>query len=83
VKAIGAFAELDGLLVKGMIRKDTLPPWQEYVFDRGKNEFRSRTGAPAIRAGTRLKVKLYRVDRSRGFIDFVPVVEGGRKRKRS
>lgn len=83
VKAIGAFAELDGLFVKGMIRKDTLPPWEEYFFDRGREEFRSRTGAPAIGAGQRLKVRLYRVDRGRGFIDFVPVTEGGRRRRKS
>ncbi len=83
VKAIGAFAELDGLFVKGMIRKDTLPPWEEYSFDRSREEFRSRTGAPVIGVGQRLKVRLYRVDRSRGFIDFVPVTEGGRKRKKS
>jgi len=83
VKAIGAFAELDGLFVKGMIRKDTLPPWEEYFFDRGREEFRSRTGAPVIGVGQRLKVRLYRVDRGRGFIDFVPVSEGGRKRKKT
>lgn len=83
VKAIGAFAELDGLFVKGLIRKDTLAPWQEYFFDRGREEFRSRTGAPVIGVGQRLKVRLYRVDRSRGFIDFVPVTEGGRQRKKT
>jgi ribonuclease R len=83
VKAIGAFAELDGLFVKGLIRKDTLPPWEEYFFDRGREEFRSRTGAPVIGVGQRLKVRLYRVDRSRGFIDFVPVTEGGRQRKKT
>jgi hypothetical protein len=33
--------------------------------------------------GQRLKVRLYRVDRSRGFIDFVPVTEGGRQRKKT
>jgi hypothetical protein len=69
--------------VKGLIRKDTLPPWEEYFFDRGREEFRSRTGAPVIGVGQRLKVRLYRVDRSRGFIDFVPVTEGGRQRKKT
>lgn len=83
VKAIGAFAELDGLYVKGLIRKDTLPPWEEYHFDRGREEFHSRAGAAPLAVGTRLKVRLYRVDRSRGFIDFVPVTESGRKRKKS
>lgn len=83
VKAIGAFAELDGLYVKGLIRKDTLPPWEEYFFDRGREEFRSRTGAPVIGVGQRLKVRLHRVDRERGFIDFVPATEGSRKRRKS
>ena len=83
VKAIGAFAELDGLYVKGLIRKDTLPPWEEYFFDRGRQEFRGRSGAPVIGVGQRLKVRLYRVDRERGFVDFVPATEGGRKRQKS
>ncbi len=83
VKPIGAFVELDGLYVKGMVRKDVLPPWEEYFFDRGREEFRSRTGASAIGAGKRLKVKLHRVDRGRGFIDFALAVEGGWKRKKT
>ncbi len=83
VKAIGAFVELDGLFVKGMLRKDVLPPWEEYFFDRGQEAFRSRTGAPVIGVGGRLKVKLHRVDRGRGFIDFALATEGGWKRKKT
>lgn len=83
VKPIGALVELDGLFVKGMIRKDALPPWQEYFFDRGREEFRSRGDAPAIGVGRRLKVRLHRVDRDRGFIDFAPATEGGWKRRKS
>jgi len=75
VKPIGAFAELDDLMVKGMIRKDDLPPRDEYFFDRSKDEFRSRAGGPPISVGKRIQVRLYRVNRSRGFIDFVPVSE--------
>jgi len=75
VKPIGAFAELDDLMVKGMIRKDDLPPRDEYFFDRSKDEFRSRAGGPPISVGKRIQVRLYRVDRGRGFIDFVPVTE--------
>lgn len=83
VKAIGAFAELEGLYVKGLIRKDALPPWQEYFFDRGRDEFRSRAGAPTLAVGGRLKVRLHRVDRERGFIDFAPAVEGSWKRRKT
>ncbi len=83
VRPIGAFAELDLLMVKGMIRKDDLPPRDEYFFDRGREEFRSRAGGPPIAVGQRLKVRLYRVNKSRGFVDFVPVSENQGKRVRS
>ena len=80
VMPVGAFAELDLLMVKGMIRKDDLPPREEYFFDRGRSEFRSRAGAPAIGVGARLQVRIYRVDKSRGFIDFAPISENAFKR---
>lgn len=85
VLPVGALAELDQLMVKGMIRKDDLPPREEYFFDRARSEFRSRAGSPPLAVGTRLKVRLYRVNKSRGFIDFVPVSANSRppKRRRS
>lgn len=85
VMPVGALAELDLLMVKGMIRKDDLPPREEYFFDRERSEFRSRAGSPPLGVGTRLKVRLYRVNKSRGFIDFVPLSENnhfsGKKRR--
>lgn len=72
VRPIGAFVELTNLMVKGMIRKDDLPPGPAYYFNRVKNEFRSRNNAPTIAPGSELKVKLHKVDRDRGFIDFIP-----------
>lgn len=72
MRPIGAFIELDELYVKGMIRKDDLPPTDEYFFDRVRDEFRSRTMAPTIGVGKQIKVRLYRVNRDRGFVDFVP-----------
>lgn len=72
VRPIGAFMELKNLMVKGMIRKDDLSPRDEYYFDRVRNEYRSRNNAPTIAAGSELKVRLYKVDRDRGFIDFAP-----------
>jgi ribonuclease R len=82
VMPVGALAELDQLMVKGMIRKDDLPPREEYFFDRGRNEFRSRAGSAPLAVGTRLKVRLYRVNKSRGFIDFVPLSENSRPGKK-
>lgn len=73
VRPIGVFCELDDLMVKGMIRRDDLPPRDDYFFDRGRDEFRSRAGGPRLAAGIRLSVRIYRVNRSRGFVDFVPV----------
>ena len=82
IMPVGALAELDALMVKGMIRKDDLPPRDEYFFDRGRNEFRSRAGSPPLAVGTRLKVRLYRVNKSRGFIDFVPISPNSRPGKK-
>lgn len=72
MRPIGAFVELDELYVKGMIRRDDLPPTDEYFYDRVREQFRSRTMAPTIGLGQQLKVRLYRVNRDRGFVDFVP-----------
>ena len=75
VRPIGVFCELDDLMIKGMIRRDDLPSHDEYFFDRGRDEFRSRVSSPRFAAGTRLLVRVHRVDRSRGFVDFLPVAE--------
>ncbi len=83
VMPVGALAELDQLMVKGMLRKDDLPPREEYFFDRGRSEFRSRAGSPPLAVGTRLKVRLYRVNKSRGFVDFVPISGNNRPHKKT
>lgn len=72
VRPIGAFIELDDLLIRGLIRKNDLPRYGEYFFDRTRNEFRSRTNAPAFRAGENIRVHLISIDRERGFMDFAP-----------
>ncbi|MCG8600471.1 MAG: RNB domain-containing ribonuclease, partial [Verrucomicrobiales bacterium] len=72
VRPIGAFVELDELLIRGLIRKNDLPRYGEYFFDRTRNEFRSRTNAPALRAGENIRVRLISIDRERGFVDFSP-----------
>jgi ribonuclease R len=72
VRPIGAFLELNELLVKGLIRKQDLHPHEEYYFDRVRQAFCSRTGAPTLSVGKTLQVRLYRVNRERGFLDFVP-----------
>lgn len=71
-RPIGAFVELDGLLVRGLIRKDDLPPQAGYYFDRVRGEFQPRRGGPVLGIGRTLDVRLLRVDRNRGFLDFVP-----------
>lgn len=72
VRPIGAFLELNDLLIKGLIRRDDLDPREEYYFDRNTSQFRSRIGSPALAVGAALSVRLYRIDREKGFIDFVP-----------
>ncbi|MEM9017490.1 MAG: VacB/RNase II family 3'-5' exoribonuclease [Verrucomicrobiota bacterium] len=72
VRPIGAFLELNELLVKGLIRKDDLAPRDEYYFDRVRQQFTSRQHGPPLAVGQVLKVRLYRVNRDRGFLDFVP-----------
>lgn len=73
VNPAGAFLELDELNIRGMIRKDDLNPKDEYFFDGNQNQFRSKTKKPALSIGHPVKVRLHTINRSRGFIDFVPV----------
>lgn len=75
VRPMGVFCELDDLMIKGMIRRDDLPPREEYFYDKSHDEFRSRTSGPRLAVGSRLSVRIYRVNRSRGFVDFVPVIK--------
>lgn len=72
VRPIGAFLELNELLVRGMIRKDDLPRRDEYFFDRVRQQFKSRRSGPILGVGRSLKVRLARVNREKGFLDFVP-----------
>ncbi len=72
VRPIGAFLELNDLLLKGLIRRDDLDPLDEYFFDRNANQFRSRVGEMSLAAGTALTVRLYRINHEKGFIDFIP-----------
>lgn len=71
VRPIGAFVELNELLVKGLMKREGLPPRDEYFYDRARQQFKSRTQAPTLTVGQRIEVRLSRVDRVRGFIDFV------------
>ena len=70
VRPIGVFVELDELLTKGLIRKMDLPSRGDYYFDRARTQFRSRISDRTISIGDQLEVRLIRVDRSRGFVDF-------------
>lgn len=71
VRPIGAFVELSELMVKGLLRKDDLPRRAEYFFDRVRHQFRSRGRGPTLSVGATVQVRLFRVNRERGFIDFV------------
>lgn len=72
VRPIGAFVELDDLQVKGLIRRDDLDPAHGYAYDRVREHFRGREGLPPLAVGIRLDLRLARVNRERGFLDFVP-----------
>lgn len=69
VRPIGAFVELTELLIKGLIRKDDLPPGP-HRFDAARNRIVSRQGRFQLAVGHQVEVRVMRVDRQRGFIDF-------------
>ncbi|MEM6278409.1 MAG: ribonuclease R, partial [Verrucomicrobiota bacterium] len=71
VRAIGAFVELNEFLVKGLLRREDLPSADGYLFDRPRKQFKSRSGAVTLTAGQQVAVRLRRVDRVRGFVDFI------------
>jgi len=73
VRPIGAFVELNDLMIKGLIRKEDLSLRDEYFFDRIHKQFKSRCNAPILSAGRTVSVQLLRVNHIKGFIDFVPV----------
>jgi len=73
VRQIGAFVELNDLMIKGLIRKEDLAPRDEYFFDRIHKQFRSRSNAPTLAVGQIVSVRLYRINHIKGFIDFLPV----------
>lgn len=70
VRPIGAFVELTDLLIKGLIRKDDLPSGDLYRFDSARNQLVGRHGKFKLAVGHRVKVRVVRVDRAKGFIDF-------------
>ncbi len=69
VRPIGAFVELTDLLIKGLIRKDDLPPGY-YRYDSARNRILDPGGKFQLAVGHRVRVRLARIDRERGFIDF-------------
>ena len=71
VRPIGVFVELKDLMVRGLIRKADLPVNADYYFDRSRNRFVSgnKRGKP-IGMARELSVRLIRIDRARGFLDF-------------
>ncbi|MCB1064476.1 MAG: ribonuclease R [Verrucomicrobiae bacterium] len=74
VRPIGAFIELTDLLIKGLIRKDDLPAGY-YRFDAARNRIMDPGGKFQLAVGHRVKVRVARIDHSRGFIDFALVQE--------
>ncbi|MCB1078342.1 MAG: VacB/RNase II family 3'-5' exoribonuclease, partial [Verrucomicrobiae bacterium] len=71
VRPIGAFVELTGLMIKGLIRKEDLPSGHGIRLDAVRNRFVGFHGKPYLAVGQKVKVRVVRVDRSRGFVDFV------------
>ncbi len=74
VRPVGLFIELKDLMIRGMIRKVDLPPRDDYYFDRSRSRFLSgRRKGVQLGVGSTVEVRLVRIDRSRGFLDFAPV----------
>ncbi len=74
VRPIGVFIELVDLMVKGMIRKIDLPSSDAYTFDKTKMKLVSVLNKKkSIGVTDLIEVKLIRIDKSRGFLDFTTV----------
>jgi ribonuclease R len=67
VRPIGAFVELTDLMIKGLIRKEDLPQGQGLRFDATRNRFAGFQGKTLLAVGQRVKVRVARVDRARGY----------------
>lgn len=72
VRPIGAFVELNDLLLKGLVRRDDLDPRDAYFYDRNTRQFRSRGRNAPLAVGAQVHVRLVRINREKGFIDFAP-----------
>lgn len=70
VRPIGAFVELTGLMIKGLIRKEDLPGGGGWRFDPVRNRMAGYRGGPLLAVGQKVRVRVARVDRSRGLVDF-------------
>ena len=75
VDSIGAWIELDGMLIDGLIPRHSL-------LDSGYQYLERAYGGPggSIRLGDKLKVRVDRVDLERSFIDFSVVEKKGGRR---
>ncbi len=74
VKPMGIFLELDDLMISGLVRKMDLPSRHAYYFDRHAHCFRSGISKKKkLAIASRCTVRLVRIDRGRGFIDFAVV----------
>ncbi|NNE92568.1 MAG: ribonuclease R [Verrucomicrobiales bacterium] len=70
VRPMGAFVELPEFQLKGLIRREDLGEG-DWRIDRGGMRFKS--GNRSIGVGQTVRVKVIRVDHSRGFVDFAVV----------
>lgn len=71
IRPLGAFVELTDLMIKGLIRKEDLPSGHGWRFDAARHRLAGHHGKEALAVGQRVKVRVTRVDRARGFVDFV------------
>lgn len=71
IRPIGIFVELKELMVRGLIRKMDFSSSDGFYLDKGENQFVSAlNSANTVAIGGTVTVKLIRIDRSRGFLDF-------------
>lgn len=70
IKPLGIFVELIDLNIKGLIRKDDLPPGERYFVDSTRKEITGSGSNFLIQAGDSIQVRLRDVDHERQFINF-------------